>query len=315
MPDEQAAISLTCPDCRQPIGWEPLCCSSCGWCGEHRDGVPVVLSTTDRADATFSSYLSNYDRISRDDLAQPILDLNYVRYQAGNLISLIGAPRGQRVLDLGCGRGVLGKALAERGAATVVGVDLSIAYLSTLASEQGIRPVCANAENLPFHEQFDLAISTDVLEHVLNVGSFLYSLNRALRPGGRVCIRVPHNENLLNYSPQLGCPYRFVHLRSFNKRLLNDVLAGAGFQVDRFRFDGFVPGNRRSCWLSPASRGNRIEDYILRRVGDPASITSWPPAIAGLLWRPHEVIVMATKVKRIVPSRSHGHELVDAGPR
>jgi SAM-dependent methyltransferase len=302
---------LACPNCRHAVRLEALECASCGWRGEYRHGVPIVISDADRADPIFSSYLENYDCISRDDIAEPILQLDYVRYQANNLMSFLGRVDNLDVLDLGCGRGLLTKSLADKGAASITGVDVSLPYLSALCGISRIQPICANAENLPYDEQFDLAVSTDVLEHVLNVGSYLHSLNRALRPGGRTCIRVPLNENLLTYAAALGCKYRFVHLRSFNKSLIRDALEGAGFRVDRFRLDGFVPGVRRKFLRRPRYLYDRIEARVLRYVKDPISITSWPAAIAGMFWEPHEVIVMATKVKRIVAQSPQGFELAN----
>ena len=305
------ATALLCPECRDAIDRERLACASCGWRGEHRLGVPIVMSRSDRADPTFSSYLENYDSISRDDIEDPILQLEYVRHQVRNLASFLGDVGHLDVLDLGCGRGLLSKTMIAAGAKSVVGVDISVPYLSTLCGIEKFQPMCANAENLPFNEQFDIVVSTDVLEHVLNVGACLLSINRALRPQGRVCIRVPLNENLLGYTPALGCKYRFVHLRSFNKDLLRDALSGAGFRVEKFRVDGFVPGIRREPFRNPRYLYERVEARILRAVKDPVSITSWPPAIAGIFWKPHELIVMATKIKRIVALEPQGFELVD----
>jgi SAM-dependent methyltransferase len=306
---------LVCPECKTPVTEAELRCASCGWVAEVRGGVLVLLAKADRKDPVFAQYLDNYAKISEDDLDAPVLDLRYVRHQADNLASFTGAVHGVKVLDLGCGRGILTKTMIERGASAVWAVDIALPYLSRLAGDSRIRPVCANAEDLPFRNAFDVAVSTDVMEHVLNVGAYLFSLNQALKPGGRAFIRVPLMENLLAYAPQLGCRYRFVHLRTFDKALLREALAGAGFRIDRIRVDGFNLGTPRSFWQAGARRRAEyawFQRLVSRLVTDPMSVTRWPAWLAGILMKPHELMVAATKVKSIRAVPPHGFVLEDA---
>lgn len=303
---------LVCPECGAAISEVQLQCAGCGWRGELRDGVRVMLNAADRKDPVFGSYLENYMQISNDDLRAPVLDLQYVRYQSENLVSFVGDLRGLKVIDVGCGRGVLTNILLERGASVVWAVDVSLAYLSRLAGDARVRPVCANAENLPFDSGFDLAVSTDVMEHVINVGAYLYSLNKALKPGGRAFIRVPLRENLLAYAPQLGCRYRFVHLRTFDRRLLCDTLSGAGFRVDGYRIDGFSLGTPQPVWQRSKRRAqlySAFQRLVHRYVADPVSVTRWPAWIARLFMKPHEIVVAATKVKSIRRLQPSGFRL------
>jgi len=308
---------LVCPECKAAITEAELRCVICGWGGESRDGVLVLLTDADRKDPVFARYLDNYAKISEDDLNSPVLDLRYVRHQAANLASFVGDLRGVNVLDLGCGQGFLTKTLLDRGASAIWAVDISLPYLSRLTGDSRIRPVCANAENLPFKSAFDVAVSTDVMEHVLNVGAYLFSLNHALKPGGRVFIRVPLRENLLAYAPQLGCRYRFVHLRTFDKTLLREALVGAGFRVDGFRIDGFNLGTPRSFWQAGARRRQLytlFQRLVERHVPDPVSVTRWPAWLARLMMKPHELVVAATKVSSIRPVQPHGFVLEDSPP-
>jgi SAM-dependent methyltransferase len=308
---------LVCPECKAAVTEPELRCAACGWCGELRDGVLVLLTDADRKDPVFARYLDNYAKISEDDLSTPVLDLRYVRHQAANLASFAGDMCGASVLDLGCGQGFLTKTLLNRGASAIWAVDISLPYLSRLTDDSRIRPVCANAENLPFRNTFDVAVSTDVMEHVLNVGAYLFSLNQALRPGGRVFIRVPLEENLLAYAPQLGCRYRFVHLRTFDKTLLRQALVGAGFRVDGFRIDGFNLGTPRPFWQAGPRRRELytlFQQLVERRVRDPVSVTRWPAWLARIMMKPHELVVAATKVKSIRPVQPHGFVLEDPSP-
>jgi SAM-dependent methyltransferase len=157
---------------------------------------------------------------------------------------------------------------------------------------------------LPFHEHFDVIVATDILEHVLNVGSLLYSLNRALRPDGKLYVRVPFRENLLGYSPHFGCPYRFVHLRTYDRALLQQALEEAGFAVRRLWHDGYMPGVARPIWQSGRLR-TRLYDRFDRRLRaegrNPADATRQPHGMSRLFLQPTVVIAAARKVRSLVP--------------
>jgi SAM-dependent methyltransferase len=167
----------------------------------------------------------------------------------------------------------------------------------------------ANAEALPFAEHFDVIVATDVLEHVLNVGSFLYSLNRALRSGGRLYVRVPYRENLLSYSPHLGCPYRFVHLRTYDRPLLRQALEEAGFVVERLWHDGYLPGIARPIWAGGRLRQRLFRWFENRLSSDgrrPSDATLRPHGLRPIFLRPTVVIAAARKFKSLVPLAGGG---------
>jgi SAM-dependent methyltransferase len=292
---------IICPDCAAPLpAADTLLCPHCTWKGEHRDGVPVYLSTGDRQDPILREYFGNYDRISDDDLRSSILDERYVENQARNLASHIPELRGRRVCDIGCGKGSLARQLVGRGASQMTVVDLSVAYLRRL-SDEGFVAILANAENLPFADAFDIIVATDIMEHVLNVGSFIYALNRALAVGGTAYVRVPYRESLLSYSPHLGCEYRFVHLRSFDVDTLRVYFESAGFAIDGFRFDGYWLQRPQRFWQSGWRRSlyQQFQAAATKRLQHYTDVTSWKQWLARLLMEPLEVVVIARKVQSI----------------
>src|SRR5207244_10661658 len=76
---------------------------------------------------------------------------------------------GERVLDVGCGKGELALDLAERGGARVVGVDISPRYLA-FARERSAHPqveyVEADVLKWRPEERFAVVVLSNVLEHV-----------------------------------------------------------------------------------------------------------------------------------------------------
>jgi 2-polyprenyl-6-hydroxyphenyl methylase/3-demethylubiquinone-9 3-methyltransferase len=96
---------------------------------------------------------------------------------------------GLRVLDVGCGGGLLAEELAQLGC-LASGVDPSPGSIATAerhaaASGLTIMYRVGQGEALPYPaESFDLVTCVDVLEHVADVGEVLAEIARVLRPGG-----------------------------------------------------------------------------------------------------------------------------------
>ncbi len=97
--------------------------------------------------------------------------------------------RGTRLLDIGCGGGLLSEPLAKMGA-QVTGIDPSEKNIKTAlvhAREQGvdIDYRVATAEELAAAgEQYDMVLNMEVLEHVNDPSSFVHTCASLARPGG-----------------------------------------------------------------------------------------------------------------------------------
>jgi ubiquinone/menaquinone biosynthesis C-methylase UbiE len=90
-----------------------------------------------------------------------------------------------RVLEAGCGTGMILKEVAPR-ARQAVGIDISAGMLSA-ARARGLKVVNASVTHIPFPDgHFDLAYSFKVLAHVERIGSAMAELSRVVRPGGHV---------------------------------------------------------------------------------------------------------------------------------
>src|SRR5215216_3636493 len=119
--------------------------------------------------------------------------IGYVRDRAaahfGRDPKRLDSLKGLRVLDIGCGGGILCEPLARLGA-EMVGVDPSEANISAAQahaarSELTIDYRCATAEDLAeLREQFDLVLAMEVVEHVTDVPLFIASCASLTKPGG-----------------------------------------------------------------------------------------------------------------------------------
>jgi ubiquinone biosynthesis O-methyltransferase len=109
------------------------------------------------------------------------------------IIGLIGPIRSERVLDVGCGDGMLSVRLAREGA-DVTGLDsdprmLAAARDRASRSRAVVAYVEGNATSLPFaDDSFDVVVAVTVLCFVPDAGRALSEMARVLRPGGRLVI-------------------------------------------------------------------------------------------------------------------------------
>jgi SAM-dependent methyltransferase len=225
---------LICPDCSVEIERKSSC-ENCSWQLIEQAGVKNYLKT--KKSSIIKEYMKCYDQISEDDLAETIISKEYLKFQSEKLLTYLPEKKSLQICDVGGGQGFFAYACKERGYENITILDIAVPYLSRLNKE--FNCFIADAENIPFREEFDIVFSTDVMEHVINMGSFLYCINKALKKEGKFVVRVPYAENLMSYSPHLGCKYDFVHLRSFNEDLLKMVLFDAGFHVEGVYYDGF----------------------------------------------------------------------------
>lgn len=120
---------------------------------------------------------------------KPLHDINPLRL---DWIEQAVGLAGKKMLDVGCGGGLLSEGMAARGA-TVTGIDLSdkplsVARLHLLESGQQVdyRKIAAEdlADEMP--EAFDAVTCLEMLEHVPNPASIIMACARLVKPGGSV---------------------------------------------------------------------------------------------------------------------------------
>ena len=99
------------------------------------------------------------------------------------VVDLLAPVAGERILDLGCGDGVIAAELAARGC-EVVGVDASAAQVEA-ARGRGVDARVVDGHRLDFESEFDAVFSNAALHWMREPASVIAGVARALRPGGR----------------------------------------------------------------------------------------------------------------------------------
>ncbi len=98
-------------------------------------------------------------------------------------LDLLDPKPGERILDVGCGDGVLTKKIAERGA-QVTGIDNSLDMISA-ARAKGLDALAVDSADMHFDAEFDAAFSNAALHWMLDKEAVAAGIFRALKAGGR----------------------------------------------------------------------------------------------------------------------------------
>lgn len=137
------------------------------------------------------SVLSVYDRVAAEDVAAKASD---DRERINDLLKFANLPDGLEVLDAGTGLGVLALMLAEEGAESVIGVDISPGMLEQAEYLRLSQPTettnrvsyrLSRLESLPFaDERFDAVSCRLVLNHFRSPERIVREFVRVLKPNG-----------------------------------------------------------------------------------------------------------------------------------
>ena len=183
---------------------------------------------------------------------RPLHEINPLRLEWINARAPLA---GKKVIDIGCGGGILSESMARKGA-TVTGIDLSekalkVADLHSLESGVAVRYKLIAAEEMAAQEagQFDVVTCMEMLEHVPDPSAIVRAAATLVKPGGHVFF------STLNRNPKaylfaiLGAEYLLRMLpkgtHDYDKFITPAELAqyvrSAGLDVQGFKGMGYNP--------------------------------------------------------------------------
>jgi len=107
-----------------------------------------------------------------------------------------------KILDIGCGGGLLCEPLSRLGAA-ITGIDpssdnIEVAKLHSKEMNLNIEYICCSPENLSFKDKFDVILNMEVIEHVSDVNIFIQNCSKLIKKNGIMFVATI-NKNLKSY--------------------------------------------------------------------------------------------------------------------
>lgn len=181
---------------------------------------------------------------------KPLHDINPLRL---NWINQHASIAGKRVVDVGCGGGILSESMARLGA-TVTGIDLSgkalkVAMLHALEAQVPVTYREISAEGLAEEQAagFDVVTCMEMLEHVPDPASIVTACAQMVKPGGMVFFSTLNRRPKAYLHAVLGAEYvlgllpkgTHDYLKFIRPAELANFARQAGLELIQFRGMGY----------------------------------------------------------------------------
>lgn len=195
------------------------------------------------------------------------------------ILTLVSERIGGRIVDIGCGDGILLEEIrdiGERGnlPLSLIGLDISLARLKRARKRSNAQVVIADASHLPFADSaYDLVFCSQVLEHLPEPEKALTELGRIVKATGVVIISLPMASWHVIITSKLGGKVAFLdeveHIREYSHANMERFestkdfvhsLNEAGLRAANYRGVYYLVGGR--LWDSMYRRGWRILSLV-----------------------------------------------------
>jgi len=177
-----------------------------------------------------------------------------------------------KVLDLGCADGEMFKDFAQK--TQFYGVDISESFLKK-AEKNGYKTCLMDVEKsaLPFTDGFfDIVITGETIEHVVDTDWFMCELNRVLRKDGNMIISIPNINQwisvfmmlLADLPPRYSARFRAAHVRDFTFKTMKRCIKEFGFTIKKRQGTGiFLPFISRNIFAGLTKLVPRIATEVV----------------------------------------------------
>lgn len=195
-----------------------------------------------------SDYFENQGTDHLTDHASP-----FQQYRIRKVREIHPPMPNDRVVDIGCGWGTFGFALAD-DVAEVVGVDFSERSIATCQSQLERRPtpnltfLCADGGETGLEGgAWDIVLAADLFEHVYPDDSARIAREafRLLKPGGRFSTWTPHRGHILEVLKNRDIVLKrdVTHVDYKSMARMKALLVDAGFEIERAYYaESHLPG-------------------------------------------------------------------------
>lgn len=185
-------------------------------------------------------------------------------YILPNMLKLLPKEKKLTILDAGCGNGYNVGKLVSFGF-VVTGIDISEdgILLARKVYPEGKFEIRSVYDDLSYLEtNFDIVISSDVIEHLYFPNKFMQNMNSVLKPGGFLILSTPYHGWLKNtlisitgqWDKHHTANWEGGHIKFFSEDSLTELLSVNGFGNIKFMNAGRVP----YLWKSMICKAQKI---------------------------------------------------------
>lgn len=197
----------------------------------------------------FNKYQKRADNYHWQQISRNLFQFNaFVAARYQQVINLIPQKPQQKILDIGCGDGVL-LSLIKNSA--LYGVDLDQSSLNYGASRVKAKFIQAPADKLPFKANFfDIVLATEIIEHLTQPEKLIQEAKRVLKPSGYLILTTPVKQpgrltdklHVQEFSPTelrnlLRSHFQLITITQSHPLCLKKIYTLTLFKFGRFHFD------------------------------------------------------------------------------
>ena len=208
------------------------------------------------------------ERIIPEDFQSLDEYLNYLRHLFAYNLALDKISSGNFVLEAGCGEGYGSSFLSEK-AGKIIGLDVDndvVNYAQNKYAQENCQFACYDGQKIPYPDNsFDIVISFQVIEHIVDDENYISEITRVLKKGGALLMTTPNRAYRLKDDQK---PWNKFHVREYHGQELKSLVAGFFSEVELLGLRGNAEIQRieQERVRSGISQFNRVPGFIKKMI-------------------------------------------------